>query len=73
MAEAEWYPKEIIAFRARLKVNHPYLSSSLQEVLDAEEQHHRHAHILYTIIIAAFNAGREYQWKNPTADPYQDG
>ena len=72
MADASWYPKEVEEIRAWLEVNQPYLSSSFQEVLDAEEQHNKYSHVLYTIIIAGFNAGRAYQWHHPSNDPYQE-
>jgi hypothetical protein len=73
MADASWYPKEVKEIKAWLEVNQPHLSSSFQEVLDAEEKHNKYSHILYTIVIAGFNAGRAYQWNHPTNDPYQDG
>jgi hypothetical protein len=67
MADPQGFPEEVVAIRAWLKENQPYLSESFQKVLDAELERNEHSHILYVLIMASFEAGREHERTHPTA------
>jgi len=61
MSNERGFPVAVEAFTKWLAENAPVLSEPFEQVLDAETKHHPQSHILYTLIMAAFDAGREYE------------
>jgi len=55
------FSNEVEALRRWLKDNAPAFSQSFEQVLDAEVAHHPQSHILYTLIMCAFDAGRDFE------------
>jgi hypothetical protein len=57
MTDLRGFPAEVQAIQDWLKLNAPVLSGAFEQVLEAEVQHNKPSHILYTLIVSAFDAG----------------